>query len=173
MGRHRAAGHSTLRMDSCMEGSIELPDRNDSSDERSGHDRRSLINRWIVARSGSKAWLTWTLCRSRGRDDAAVVRLLFVEDQRVTQPAGCRDQKSEQVQPLPLRHATIDDQQVEWLASRTSTRCQKLVEALHRCHPKVVELVEQPLDFHAIEVLFVGDQDAKGLIGQRAPPESD
>ncbi|MNG23557.1 hypothetical protein D3C84_1081770 [compost metagenome] len=60
---------------------------------------------------------------------------------------------------LALGQASIDDQQIEWLAAILD-QAQKLLEALHRGHPEIIELVEQSLDFHPVEVLLVGDQDA-------------
>jgi len=60
---------------------------------------------------------------------------------------------------LAFGHARIDDQQIEGLATILD-QVQEFFEALHRRHPKIIELVEQPLDFHPVEVLWVSDQDA-------------
>ncbi|MNN94672.1 hypothetical protein D3C81_2133380 [compost metagenome] len=60
---------------------------------------------------------------------------------------------------LAVGHASIDDQQIEGFAT-VLDQVQQLFEAVHRRHAKIIELVEQPLDFHPVEVLWVSDQDA-------------
>jgi hypothetical protein len=91
-----------------------------------------------------------------GRSDEEL-RPLTIEDQRVRKLLVV-ETEIHQVQ-LAVRKASIDDQQIEWLAS-VLDEVQQLLEALHRRHAKVTELVEQPLDFHPVEVLLVSDQDA-------------
>jgi Rps23 Pro-64 3,4-dihydroxylase Tpa1-like proline 4-hydroxylase len=91
-----------------------------------------------------------------GRNDGELCALA-IEDQRMRKLLVV--QTEIQQAQLAVRKARIDDQQIEWRAA-VFDQVQKLLEALHRRHAKVIELVEQPLYFHPVEVLFVGDQDA-------------
>ena len=84
------------------------------------------------------------------------LRLLAVVDQGMMNLLVI-EEKLEQVQRA-TRQRGIDDHQIKWLAT-VLDQGQQLFKAVHRCHPVVVELIEQSLDFHAVKMLLVGDQD--------------
>ncbi|MNF79886.1 hypothetical protein D3C84_621160 [compost metagenome] len=132
----------------------ELPDRNDSSDEWStridfGHQlrngrqvrQRSMADFDVVPDTGRNRWQ---------------LRLPTVKDERVT-GLWVVDKEVEQIQPS-IGQGSIDNHQIEGFGA-VLHQAQQLFDALHRSHPKITQLVKQPLDPHTVKVLRIGNQD--------------
>ncbi len=137
-----------------MEFQVNLPDRNDSADERFGaiDDCHQPFNgRQIGQRT--MAHLNLLLPAGRNRRQ---LRLLAVVDQGVMDLRVIAE-KIEQVQRAAGQRG-IDDHHIEWRGAVFDQR-QQLRQVLHRCHPVVAKLVEQALDSHPLKMLLVGNQD--------------